>query len=127
MGQPDRLEDDAEAACVTDAEFEALAVSLPQVTYADHFGQGAWKVAGKKIFACPSSTRHGLGVIKLTPEQQEMMCAAEPAIFRAPDGHWGRQGWTHIVVARADEATARGALWTAWRNVAPKSLAKRRP
>lgn len=112
---------------MTDAEFEALALSLPQVTYADHFGQGAWKVAGKKIFACPSSTRHGKGVLKLTAEQQEMMCGAEPEVFVAPANFWGRQGWTNFVVAYADEATATSALWTAWRNVAPKALLKEHP
>jgi hypothetical protein len=112
---------------MTDGEFEAMARAMPQATWADHFGQGAYKVAGKKIFACPSSTRAGKAILKLTPEQQEMLCAAEPAIFIAPDDHWGRQGWTQFVVAAADEATARSALWTAWRNVAPMTLRKLHP
>jgi hypothetical protein len=110
---------------MTDAEFEALALSLPEVVFVDHFGQGAWKVAGKKIFACPSATREGKGVLKLTPEQQEMLCEAEPSIFRAFDDYWGRQAWTQFIVADADEATARSALWTAWKNVAPKTLLKK--
>jgi hypothetical protein len=112
---------------MTDEEFDQLARSLPSVTYADHFGQGAYKVADKKIFACPSSTRDGKGVLKLTPEQQEMMCEAEPAIFKAFTDYWGKQGWTQFVVAQADESTVRSALWTAWKNVAPKSLLKRHP
>ncbi len=109
---------------MTDEEFDALARGMPSATYSDHFGQGAYKVADKKIFACPSSTREGKGILKLTPEQQEMMCEAEPEVFVAFSDHWGRQGWTQIVVAKADEATVRGALWTAWRNVAPKTLLK---
>lgn len=112
---------------MTDEEFTALAAAMPEATFADHFGQGAWKVAGKKIFAGPSSTRGGRAILKLTSEQQEMLCAAEPAIFIAPADHWGRQGWTQFVVAQADETTAKSALWTAWRNVAPRTLAKVHP
>ena len=110
---------------MTDEEFDALARSLPEVTFADHFGQGAYKVADKKIFACPSATREGKGVLKLTPEQQEMLCDAEPAMFRAFTDYWGKQGWTQFIVAEADEATARSALWTAWKNVASKTLLKK--
>jgi hypothetical protein len=112
---------------MTDEEFDAVARSLPEVTLADHHGRGAYKVAGKKIFAGPSSTRKGRGILKLTPEQQEMMCEAEPSIFRSPGATWGSQGWTEFAVAAADEPTARSALWTAWRNVAPKSLLKKHP
>ena len=110
---------------MTDEEFNALAMSLPEVTYADHFGRGAYKVAGKKLFGGPSSTRDGKGILKLTPEQQEMMCAAEPTIFASPGGTWGSQGWTEFTVATADEATARSALWAAWKNAASKTLLKK--
>jgi hypothetical protein len=37
------------------------------------------------------------------------------------------RGWTRIVVANADDATARSALWMAWRNVASPKLRKAHP
>ena len=66
----------------------------------------------------------GTAVVKLTHEQQEMLASAEPAIFAPVPGGWGRQGWTRVMLAAADELTLRSALLTAWRNVAPASLRK---
>jgi len=111
---------------MTEAEFVALALSLPEATASSHFGQGDIRVRGK-IFAGPGEGRGGLAILKLTPDQQEMLCMAEAAVFSAVPGGWGAKGWTRFNVAAADPATAASALWTAWRNVAPKSLAKLHP
>ena len=109
-----------------DAEaFLALALGLPEAQLCSHMRNPDIRVRGK-IFAGPVGPR-GSAVIKLTPEQQEMMCGAEPSMFAPEDGYWGRAGWTRLIVAAADESTALGALWTAWWNVAPKSLAKAYP
>ena len=103
--------------------FLALALSLPETALASHMRARDIRVRGK-IFAGPADGAGGTAVLKLTAEQQSVMCEAAPEVFRPEDGYWGRVGWTRMVVAEADEATARGALWTAWRNVAPPSLAK---
>jgi len=102
--------------------FLILALSLPETALCSHMRNPDIRVAGK-IFAGPVGPR-GAAILKLTAEQQEMMCAAEPALFAPEPGHWGRLGWTRLAIYAADEATARGALWTAWRNVAPKALVK---
>jgi hypothetical protein len=102
--------------------FLALALGLPETSECSHMRNPDIRVRGK-IFAGPVGAR-GYAVIKLTPEQQEMMCGAEPAAFAPEDGYWGRFGWTRVTVAAVDDAAALGALWTAWRNVAPKALAK---
>jgi len=102
--------------------FLVLALGLPETQLCSHMRNLDIRVRGK-IFAGPVGPR-GTAIIKLTSEQQEMMCGAEPAVFAPEDGYWGRAGWTRLTVAATDEATALGALWTAWRNVAPKSLAK---
>ena len=82
-----------------------------------HFGKRDFRV-GKKIFASlPDEKR---AVVKLTVEQQEMLVGAEPSVFAPVPGGWGRKGWTSIHLDEADEKTLRGALTTAWRNVAPK-------
>ena len=105
--------------------FLALALGLPETRLGSHMGNPDIRVRGK-IFAGPAGSR-GKAILKFTPEQQEMMCDAEPSIFASEDGYWGRVGWTRLVVEAADEATAESALWAAWRNVAPKSLAKAHP
>jgi hypothetical protein len=69
-----------------------------------------------KIFA--SLPKPGQGVVKLTPEQQDVLRAAEPAIFAPAAGAWGRQGWTVVTLAAADLPTLQSALAAAWRNVA---------
>jgi hypothetical protein len=103
--------------------FLALALSLPEAAASSHMGAADIRVRGK-IFAQPSDRPGGAAIIKLTREQQEMMCAAEPDLFSPVEAYWGRQGWTHFAVAAADESAARAALQATWRNVAPKSLIK---
>jgi len=54
-----------------------------------------------------------------------MLLAAEPAAFKPAAGAWGRRGATHVRLAAVDAATLKSALTMAWRNVAPKALARR--
>jgi hypothetical protein len=103
--------------------FRDLALGLPESAPSSHMGAVDFHVRGK-IFAQPAETRGGSAILKLTPEQQEMMCAAEPTLFAPEPGYWGRKGWTRLAVDRVDEVTARGALWTAWLNAAPNDLAQ---
>lgn len=100
-------------------DFRALALSIPQAEEKAHFGKADFRVKNK-IFASLADAE--TAVVKFTPEQQDMVVAAEPAIFAPVTGGWGRKGWTRINLGSADEAAVKSALTTAWRNVAPKSL-----
>lgn len=111
---------------MTPSAFLKLALSLPDATQGAHQGGADLRVGGK-IFASPADRKDGEAVIKLTREQQEMLCAAEPTVFKPVAGGWGAKGWTRLVVKNADAATAKSALWTAWRNVASKTLQKAHP
>jgi hypothetical protein len=104
----------------SDAVFRRLARALPEVEEKSHFGKADFRVRNK-IFA--GFTDAGYAYVKLTPDQQDMICAAEPVVSPIKGG-WGRQGWTQIDQARADEALLQSLLLTAWRNVAPKALQK---
>ena len=104
------------------AAFTALALGLPEAVQSSHFGSIDFRVRGK-IFAQPAAEGRRSAVVKFTREQQELRCAAEPGVFAPEPGHWGRFGWNRLDVGAADDATVRDALWTAWRNVAPKKLA----
>jgi hypothetical protein len=94
---------------------------MPGAEEKSHFGKADFRVRNR-IFATLPDT--DTAVVKLTYEQQEMLTGAEPAIFTPVPGGWGRQGWTKVMLAAADEVTLKSALLTAWRNVAPLSLRK---
>lgn len=111
---------------MTPDAFLKLALSLPDTELSSHMDRGDVRVRGR-IFTSPADRPGGAAILKLTAEQQAMLCEAEPKIFEPVPGGWGRQGWTRFIVARADAATAKSALWTAWRNVAPKALQKLHP
>jgi hypothetical protein len=108
---------------VTAQEFLELALTLPETALGRHQSGADLRVGGK-IFASPADRPGGTAVIKLTLEQREMLCAAEPHVFHPVKGMGASRGWTRVVVANADEITARSALWMAWRNVAPPKLRK---
>lgn len=98
-----------------------LALALPEAEEKSHFDKPDFRVRNR-IFATLPHGDHA--VVKLTPDQQELLVGSEPAIFQPVNGGWGRQGWTKIMLASADELTLKSALLTAWRNVAPAKLLK---
>jgi hypothetical protein len=108
---------------MTPDTFLELALSLPETSMGRHQSGEDLRVAGK-IFASPATRPGGTAVVKLTLDQREMLCEAEPEVFHPVEGMGASRGWTRITVARVDATTARSALWMAWRNVAPPRLAK---
>ena len=102
--------------------FQKLALSLPEAVESSHFDVPDFRIGGK-IFATAGRI-DGKAVLKLTPDQQQMLCEAEPSMFEPVPGGWGRKGWTNLMLAKTDAKTARSALWMAWRNTAPKKLLK---
>ena len=99
-----------------------LALALPEAEEKSHFGKPDFRVRNHIFATLPENGGHA--VVKLTPDQQEMLAGSEPAIFVPVNGGWGRQGWTKVMFAAADELTMKSALVTAWRNVAPPKLLK---
>jgi hypothetical protein len=108
---------------MTPAAFLKLALALPDVSEGQHQGGADLRVAGK-IFASPATRPGGAAYLKLTPEQQQMLCAAEPEAFTPVPGGWGAKGATWFYPKQADTRTAKSALWMAWRNAASKKLLK---
>ena len=109
---------------MTVKDFRRIALSLPDAIEASHMGHPDFRV-GKKIFASLGYPDAGSGMVKLTPEQQAVLVAAEPRVFVPVAGGWGRRGSTNVRLAAADVAMLKSALALAWRNVAPKKLIAR--
>jgi hypothetical protein len=108
---------------MTVSDFRRIALSLPSVDEASHMAHPDFRV-GKRVFATLGWPDKAWGMVKLTPDQQQMLVASEPTIFQPVAGGWGRKGSTNVKLAEADEATLRSALTMAWKNVAPKALVK---
>ncbi len=106
--------------------FLEIALSLPETAVGRHQSGEDLRVGGK-IFGSPATRAGGTAVVKLTLEQREMLCAAEPDVFQPVVGMGASRGWTRVMVANADETTARSALSMAWRNVAPPKDRKAHP
>jgi hypothetical protein len=101
--------------------YRELAMSLPGAEEKSHFEKPDFRV-GNKIFA--GFNDKGMAYVKLRPEQQDMLVAAEPALIRPIPGGWGKKGWTLVDQEKADDDLLKSVLHMAWQNVAPKSLQK---
>lgn len=96
-----------------------MALTLPGTEENSHFGKRDFRV-GKRIFM--SLPEPGRAVIKLTPDQQEMLVETQPGLCAAVPGGWGAKGWTSVYFEGADQEAIERILETAWKNVAPKRL-----
>ena len=111
---------------MTPAAFRKLALSLDGAIEGAHGGHADFR-AGGKVFATLGYPDKDWGMVKLNPEQQQMLVAAEPAMFVPIKGTWGLRGATSVRLAEVDARTMRSALTIAWQNVtAPKPKKARR-
>ncbi|MBL8900654.1 MAG: MmcQ/YjbR family DNA-binding protein [Planctomycetes bacterium] len=97
------------------ARFRTAALALDEVEEGAHQGHPDFRVRGK-IFASLAAD-DSWAMVKLPPEEQAARIAAQPEVFEAFRGAWGRAGCTkvHLVAARVREVEQ--ALRSAWTNV----------
>ncbi len=107
---------------MTADDFRRIALSLPGAIESSHMGTADFRAG--RIFATLGYPDASFGMVKLTPDRQDMLVSAEPAIFQPVKGGWGVKGATLLRLSSCDEATAEGALTAAWRGVASKTLLK---
>jgi hypothetical protein len=110
---------------MTVADFRRLALSLPGAEEGSHMGSADFRVGGR-IFSTLASQKQGYGNLMLTPEQQADFVAEQPDVFLPVAGGWGRNGATHIRLAKANEDLLAGALRAAWKLRIDKN-AKKKP
>ena len=109
---------------MTEDTFRRLALELPEAVEGSHMGHPDFRVGGK-IFASIPRSGKGLGMVKLTPDEQERFMAADPKAFERVNGTWGLRGATYVRLKAAKQAMTRDALKSAWRSTAPKKLTTR--
>jgi hypothetical protein len=107
---------------MTADDFRELALALPEATEKGHMNHPDFRVKGK-IFAT-LGPGESWGMVKLTPDQQKAFVRAEPDVFEPFKGAWGIRGCTKVCLEEATASVVRTALVAAWRNTAPKLLAK---
>ena len=94
---------------MTPAAFAKIALSLDGAVEGAHGGHADFR-AGGKVFATLGYPDKDWGMVKLAPEQQQMLVAAEPGMFVPVKGTWGLRGATSVRLAEADARTLRSAL-----------------
>ena len=102
-------------------QFRKLALGLPEVVEAAHMGHPDFRVGGK-VFATLGYPDKGWGMVRLTPDQQEMFTGLKPEVFAPVKGGWGLRGATLVNLKAAPAGLVRDALAAAWDNTAPASL-----
>jgi hypothetical protein len=104
-------------------EFRTLALELPEAAEAAHMGHPDFRVRGK-IFASLGFPDERSGMVKLTGDEQASFIRAAPDMFHPASGAWGRRGCTIVQLRKAKKSVVKQSLLSAWRNTAPKELAK---
>jgi len=92
-------------------------------------GSADFRVGGR-IFATLAAQALGYGNLMLTPEVQAEFVSELPEVFVPIAGGWGKNGATHVVLAKANPDLLAGALHAAWKirvdkNAKTKRLATR--
>jgi len=105
---------------ITQAEYRALALSLPEAVESSHFETADFRVRNKIFATLRENT--GRAVVKLTPDEQRLLVETMPDMLAPIAGGWGQKGWTGLDLDAASEDEALHVLKIAWRNVAPKKL-----
>jgi hypothetical protein len=108
---------------VTARQFASIALSLPDAVEGAHMDHSDFRVKGKIFASLPNESQ---GVLKLTPEQQAGLVAADPEVYSPCAGAWGRRGWTFMELKAAKVAEVRLTVEAAWKNVAIVPTPKRK-
>ena len=111
---------------MTPAQFRKLALEQPGAAESSHMSHPDFRVQNK-VFASLSQDGD-IGVLKLTPEQQEAWTSKHPKTFAAASGAWGARGYTKVTLDQAKTPVIRAAMKLACANVkAPPPAKPSRP
>src|SRR4051794_25780683 len=104
---------------MTAADFQRIALSMPEVEKSSHMSHPDFRVGGK-IFATLGYPDEDYGMVVLPPDEQERLIRNYPKVFAPAKGAWGKRGSTTVLLAAVNKTALRSALEIAWRKRAPK-------
>jgi predicted DNA-binding protein (MmcQ/YjbR family) len=105
--------------------FRRHALSFPETDEQPHFEITSFRVKNK-VFAT-LNVRENRATLRFSPEDQYAFSAVtNGAVFPVPN-KWGKYGWTHLDLEKADEPLMQDALQTAWCEAAPAKFRKKYP
>lgn len=111
---------------MTIKDFRRIALSMEGAEEGSHMGAVDFRVGGR-IFCTLAAAKHGYGNLMLKPEQQAMFVEELPEIFVPIAGGWGRNGATHVVLAKVSEDVLEGAIRTAYKLRVEANTKTRKP
>lgn len=99
-------------------EFRQQALSFAGAIESAHMNHPDFR-AGKKpiIFASLGKPDVEWAMVKLTPEQQQVLLASNPDVFQPCSGAWGERGYTNLHLPSAKKSVGKMALQMAYENV----------
>ena len=104
---------------MTADKFRSLALEISGAIESSHMNHPDFRIDGK-IFASLGYPDDDHGMVKLTPEEQQVFLKKAPKVFAPCAGAWGRQGSTSVHLAAVKVDLLRAALEAASKNVASK-------
>ncbi len=114
---------------MTEDDFRDVALGFDGSVEGAHMGHPDFR-ANNRIFASLHN-EGATGMVKLTPDQQQVFLAEHPAMFTPSPGAWGRGGCTNVLLANARVPAVRAAMQVAWAGVMekprPRALARSKP
>ena len=99
---------------MTRDEFRETALGLAGPAERSHHSHPDFRVGGR-IFATLGPGEDPWGMVRLPPDEQRKLIAAEPDAFEPAAGAWGRQGCTIVHLDRAKKTAVRKAIRSAWK------------
>jgi len=109
---------------MTADDFRALVLAHDGAVEGAHMGHPDFRANGRIFASLHSEDRFGM--VKLEPDEQQVLLKEHPASFEPSAGAWGRQGCTNVVLAKATKPAVRGAIRLAFDAVMAKPPAKPR-
>jgi hypothetical protein len=106
---------------MTVAAVRKLALSFEEAVELPHFDRTSFRVR-KKIYATMLE-KENIAVLMLSPEDQSVFCAYDPAAMYPVPNKWGKKGSTMVDLKKVRKDIFKDALRTAYCRVAPKGLA----
>ena len=103
-------------------DFRRIVLALSDAVEGAHMGHPDFRLKNRIFATIHPDPKHGM--VKLTPDQQQMFVRDYPKIFAPENGAWGRAGCTRVTFAGADEEVIGEAITLAWKNVMAEQAAR---